>query len=195
MIPLSLISAFLLFHGAFFRYSAHIALFFSSFLTAHLGILLLQQDGGAPTGENLLTYAAELRFYQELIIIAAAVLITFVFIRYARKALPPLISGLSSALLPLMISSLAQEPLALNWFLILWAITAAALIIAGHLRREWTAIAGSAAAGGLALSLLFSSFYYFTRPVMLILALILAGSGFAIQKSTRKKRLADGEAQ
>lgn len=189
MIPLSLISAFLLFHGAFFSYALGISLFFSLLWVFHLGYFAVQSSAPAlPTFEKLLEWAIQLPFYQTLIIAGITFLITYLITRLCRRCAPYVLILLAPASVPVGLTLLTHQEIGYPAASIVYTILVAALLIAYYRSHQGTAIITSSAAGGIALSLLFASFYYFTTVVTVTLAVILIGSGVLVQNSTRKKQ-------
>jgi len=189
MIPLSLISAFLLFHGAFFSYALGISLFFSLLFAFHLAFFSFQTSAPAlPTFQELLEWATQLPFYQSLIIIGMTLLTTYLVTRFCRKVAPSVLIILAPSSVPVGLTLLTHQSISYLVASIVYILLVFVLFIAEYRFRRWTAIIASSAAGGTALSLLFSSFYYFTTAVTVILAVILIGSGVLIQNGTRKKQ-------
>ncbi len=193
MIPLSLISAFLLFHGAFFTYALAISLFFSILITVHLGYYALQSSSPAiAQAQELLAWAVRLPFYQAVIIIALTLLTTYLITRFWRRGAPVILMILAPVSVLPAASLLTHQPISYLSSAIVYILVTATVFIARYRSRKWTAIISSSTAGGIALALLFASFYYFTTVVTVTLGLILIGSGILVQNSTRKKREGTG---
>ncbi len=192
MIPLSLVCAFLLYHGAFFRFSPHLSLFFSSLFSIHLGVYLITVSSSLfPIGAELLDFALNLPVGQSLIIALSSLIITYLILKFGSKGVPFIIAALASPVFLIIVNSLLPSPFSLITSLIIDLFLLALLVISVIRWREWTAITASSLAGGIGLAILFASFYYFTLPVAIILGIILSGSGFLIQKSTKGKRISE----
>ncbi len=189
MIPLSLISAFLLFHGAFFRYSAHIALTSGLSFTASLLIALF--SGAFSAGSmNLSALAAYIQNLPTLLVLgipAGAVILCILVMKFVRKASPILIILFSSHLPILAVASLFSRNVSPLSLLIGSLVSSALLLLLLFKWRVPLLITSSSVAGAYALAALFSLFYYFTPAVSITLFIILLFSGAAVQNSTRKK--------
>ena len=189
MIPLSLISAFLLFHGAFFSYALGISLFFSILVTSHLGFFSLQNSSSAIVqAQELLAWAVGLPFYQTLVILGLTLLTTYLITRFWKQGAPVILILLAPVSVLPTVSLLIHQPISYRVSAIVYILVTVTVFIARYRSHQWTAIISSSVAGGVALALLFASFYYFTAMVTVTLALILIGSGILVQNSTRRKR-------
>ncbi|MBN2859711.1 MAG: hypothetical protein JXK93_05545 [Sphaerochaetaceae bacterium] len=189
MIPLSLISAFLLFHGAFFSYALGISLFFSLLWVFHLGYFAIQSSAPTlPTFQEMLEWATQIPFYHTLIIVGITFLMTYLITHFCRRCAPYVLILLAPTSVPVGLTFLTHHGIGYAAASSVYMLLVSVLLIAHYRSHQGTAIITSSAAGGIALSLLFSSFYYFTTPVTVTLAIILIGSGVLVQNGTQKKQ-------
>ena len=140
MIPLSLISAFLLFHGAFFFLcTGNLPLLFTP-VRIPPGILLFSrlQLPLLPTFQELLEWATQLPFYQSLIIIGMTLLTTYLVTRFCRKAAPSLLIILAPSSVPVGLTLLTHQSISYLVASIVYILLVFVLFIAEYRFRRWT---------------------------------------------------------
>jgi len=180
MLFYSLISALYLFNGYRFTYTKQLTLSLSLFF---FGQYVL----GLREGASIMS----LPFWQILVIAVASITITYAIHTWAKALVPVVIQIVLTTLCSIVLSSFFFPTKLFIYSAISIVVLNLILILLPSKAKSHLYISISAVCGAILLSTLFTLFYYFSKPVHIILCIVLCIIGLLVQESSERKDRGD----
>ncbi len=184
MITLSLIASIYLFNGAFFKYSIHITIFFSSLFLLVISYISIMNRIFTYSYSFYIQECNKFSFLISIIAMILAIGMMIVMIKwlpFAPKYFNIFMCSLLSSMIITDIIPLEDNLLLSTSILIALFIV---ILFLYKIKKEVLLITTSSIFGAFLLSYLFSSFYYFSPPVQGILFVVLLLGGALTQRHT-----------